>query len=131
MVVNTEKTPPKDFRNLGYVQVCAATPALTIGDAAANAKAILAQADALADQGFHSGLSRTVPDRLLGRRSVFSGRYSNRRRADQLQRSRVPLMAVGAPWRLADGRMVCAVMIGDGRVLGMVPSPSAKLQRIL
>ena len=31
-------------------------------------------------------------------------------------------MAVGAPWRLTDGRMVnCAVMIGDGRVLGMVP----------
>ena len=47
----TENTSPIDFRNLGYVRVCAATPTLTIGDAAANAETILAQANALADQG--------------------------------------------------------------------------------
>ena len=62
-----DMTSPHNFRNLGYVRVCAATPELTIGDAAANAEAILAQADALADQGgFTGGLSRTVPNRLLG-----------------------------------------------------------------
>ena len=121
----TENTSPIDFRNLGYVRVCAATPTLTIGDAAANAETILAQADALADQGVSLAV---FPELCLTGYSAEDLFFSEallaqtRRALIQLQRTRVPLMAVGAPWRLADGRMVnCAVMIGNGRVLGMVP----------
>jgi NAD+ synthase (glutamine-hydrolysing) len=38
------------------------------------------------------------------------------------KKSTLPLIAVGAPWRLRDGRLLnCAVLIGQGRILGMVP----------
>ena len=34
----------------------------------------------------------------------------------------MPLLIVGAPWRLGDGRLInCAVAIGNHRVLGMIP----------
>ena len=107
------------------MRVCAASPTLAIGDAAANADAILAQANALADQGVSLAV---FPELCLTGYSAEDLFFSEallietRRALIDLQRTRIPLMAVGAPWRLTDGRMVnCAVMIGDGRVLGMVP----------
>jgi len=114
-----------NFSELGYLRVATATPTLTIGDVDANTAAVLSQANALADQGVALGV---FPELCLSGYSAEDLFFSEAllqavsNALSQLCQSRLPLLAVGAPWRLADGRLLnCAVFIGNGRVLGMVP----------
>ena len=117
--------PSMDFSSLGFARVAAATPKLTIGDPLANAREILNQTQALEQEGVILGV---FPELCLSGYSAedlfFSDALLRDTRAaiQTLCQSKLPLIAVGAPWRLADGRLLnCAVMIGAGRVLGMIP----------
>ena len=114
-----------NFSELGYLRVATATPTLTIGDVDANTAAVLSLANALADQGVALGV---FPELCLSGYSAEDLFFSEAllqavgNALSQLCQSRLPLLAVGAPWRLADGRLLnCSVFIGNGRVLGMVP----------
>ena len=114
-----------NFSELGYLRVATATPTLTIGDVDANTAAVLSQANALADQGVALGV---FPELCLSGYSAEDLFFSEAllqavgNALSQLCQSRLPLLAVGAPWRLADGRLLnCSVFIGNSRVLGMVP----------
>ena len=114
-----------DFSDLGFIRVAAATPTLTIGDPIANAKKILSQTQSLADQAV--GLA-VFPELCLSGYSAEDLFFSEALLRDTraalkvLCQTPLPLITVGAPWRLADGRLLnCAVIIGSGRVLGMIP----------
>ncbi len=114
-----------DFSALGFIRVAAATPKLTIGDPLANAREILNQTQALEQENVSLGV---FPELCLSGYSAedlfFSDALLRDTRAaiQTLCQSKLPLIAVGAPWRLADGRLLnCAVMIGAGRILGMIP----------
>lgn len=122
---SVDKPLPNDYGELGYFRVATAAPSLIIGDAVANAQTILSQADSLADQGI--GLA-VFPELCLTGYSAEDLFFSEalldatREALKQLCLTRLPVLAVGAPWRLADGRLLnCAVIIAAGRILGMVP----------
>lgn len=114
-----------DFANLGFIRVAAATPSLTIGDPMANSQAILQQAEALTQ----ANVSLAVfPELCLTGYSAedlfFSDALLNQTRSaiNALCQSKLPLLFVGAPWKLDDGRLLnCAVAISAGRVVGMIP----------
>ncbi len=114
-----------DFSALGFIRVAAATPKLTIGDPIANAEEILGQTRALAQEHVSLGV---FPELCLSGYSAEDLFFSDallrdtRTAIQTLCRTKLPLIAVGAPWRLGDGRLLnCAVIIGAGRVLGMIP----------
>ena len=114
-----------NYSQLGYLRVAATTPSLVIGDAAANAESILQQANDLAAQGVALA---AFPELCLTGYSAEDLFFSEALLAEtekalqQLCACKLPLLLVGAPWRLGDGRLVnCAVAIGNQRVLGMVP----------
>lgn len=114
-----------NYQDLGFLRVAAASPSLIIGDPTANAQSILEQANGLADNGVALGV---FPELCLTGYSAEDLFFSEallkqvRQALELLVDVRLPLMAVGIPWRLADGRLLnCAAMIGAGRVLGLVP----------
>ncbi|MDA7785444.1 hypothetical protein N8944_06190, partial [Pseudomonadales bacterium] len=115
-----------NFSQLQYLRVATASPVIAIGDPMANAKVIAATCQQLSDQGVAVGV---FPELCLSGYSAEDLFYTetlliDTRRALALlcMESTLPLIAVGAPWRLRDGRLInCAVLIGQGRILGMVP----------
>ena len=116
---------PANYTSLGYLRVAAAAPSLVIGDAIANAKSILEQANDLAAEGVTLAV---FPELCLTGYSAEDLFFSEALMADtqnalqHLCACDMPLLIVGAPWRLCDGRLInCAVAIGNHRVLGMIP----------
>ena len=115
-----------DFGQLGFLRVAAVSPQITIGDVAANTATICQQLSMLANDGVAIGvfpelcLTGYSAEDLFFSESLLQGvRQSLTTLCHQ---SPLPLLAVGAPWRLADGRLInAAVLIGAGRILGMVP----------
>ncbi len=115
-----------DFNAHGFLRVAASTPIVSIADPMANAGAILAQLKDLTEQ--HVAVA-VFPELCLSGYSAedlfFTEKLLNDCRqalALLAESSQLPLCAVGMPWRLADGRLLnCAAVIGNGRVLGMVP----------
>ena len=113
------------FSGLGFVRVTAVAPPVVVADPAANAAAILraygnAPEDAsvvlfpeLAVTGY------TCEDLFLGddlKRATMAALIEVARGADHR------CLVVGAPWWLADGRMLnCAFVCRDGAVVGAVP----------
>ena len=115
-----------DFSTHGFLRVAAATPVVSIADPMANAEAILIELQDLAQQ--HVAIA-VFPELCLSGYSAEDLFFTENLLGDcrkalalLVKRSDLPLCAVGIPWRLADGRLLnCAALIGNGKVLGMVP----------
>ena len=114
-----------DFSAFGFVRVAAVTPVVTVADPAANAAAMLsAYAEASADAAIVlfpelAITGYTCEDLFLGddlRRATRAALADVARQSDER------CLVVGAPWWLADGRMLnCAFVCRDGGVIGAVP----------
>lgn len=115
-----------NFSQLNYLRVATAAPVISIGEPMANAQTILATCQQLNAQ---SVAVAVFPELCLSGYSAEDLFFTetllqDTRRALALlcKKSTLPLIAIGAPWRLRDGRLLnCAVLIGQGRILGMVP----------
>jgi len=114
------------YSDLGYIKVAAASCAVTLADVASNVDAVLDQARVLADQNVSIA---AFPELCLSGYSA-EDLFFNETLLQQVEQglarlceqNPLPLIAVGAPWRLPDGRLLnCAVVIAGGRILGMIP----------
>ncbi|NKC00797.1 MAG: NAD(+) synthase [Pseudomonadales bacterium] len=110
----------------GFVRVASFSTDVQIAQPAANAVAILKLAAELQSQGVSVAVA---PELCLSGYSAEDLFFSETLLTDTraglatlAAQNPLPLLVVGAPWQLRDGRLLnCAVAIGDGRVLGMVP----------
>jgi NAD+ synthase (glutamine-hydrolysing) len=115
-----------NFTSLGFIKVAAATPDVVLGDPLANAAAVVACAQTLAQDNVsiavfpelcitgYSAEDLFFTDALLRDASLALGQIC--------AANPLPLVAVGLPWRLDDGRMLnCAAVISHNKLLGMVP----------
>lgn len=115
-----------DFNTHGFLRVAAATPVVSIADPMTNAEAILVELQDLSEQNVAVAV---FPELCLSGYSAEDLFFTENLLGDcrqalvlLAQRSPLPLCAVGIPWRLTDGRLLnCAALIGNGKVLGMVP----------
>ena len=110
----------------GFVRVACLSPQVTIAHPHENVNAILHLAQDLASQGTciavapelcitgYSAEDLFFTDTLLTEAKAALGRLAG---ANPL-----PLLVVGLPWQLRDGRLLnCAAILGQKRVLGLVP----------
>jgi NAD+ synthase (glutamine-hydrolysing) len=115
-----------DFADHGYIKVAAASPEVFIGNPVANTAAILASAKALAADGVSIAV---FPELCITGYSAEDLFFTDALLRDSTQAlvqlvadNPLPLMAVGIPWRLADGRLLnCGAVISGNRLLGLVP----------
>ncbi len=116
----------QNYHNLGYFRVAAVSPAVHVADPGGNLQSIAAMLPGLQQ----AGVSLAVfPELCLSGYSAedlfFSDSLLQGCKDALLELARqnpLPLLLVGSPWRLADGRLLnCAAVISGGRVLGMVP----------
>lgn len=115
-----------NFSDFGYLRVAACSTAISIANPEHNARSILDTARALADEGVSLAV---FPELCLSGYSAedlfFSDTLLTESRtalARLVSANPLPGLAVGLPWRLADGRLLnCAAMISGNRLLGMVP----------
>ena len=114
-----------DYGNLGFVKVAAAAPPVALADPAANASAILAAyAAAPADAAIV-----LFPELAVTGYSCEDLFFAeNLRRAAEAALAEIAAatddraLVVGAPWRLADGRLLnCAFVCRGGRVAAATP----------
>ena len=114
-----------DFSELGFVKVALAAPPVVIADPAANARAILdAYAQAPGDAAIvlqpELGITGYTCEDLFATADLRNAAHSALMEVAQATDERV--LVVGAPWWLADGRILnCAFACCGGRVLGAVP----------
>ena len=107
----------------GFVRVASLSTEVQIADPTANAAAILKVAGDLQTRGVSVAVG---PELCLSGYSAEDLFFSDTLLADTRQglatiatQNPLPLLVVGAPWQLRDGRLLnCAVAIGGGRVLG-------------
>ena len=115
-----------DLNDLGYLRVAAASNSVNLGNAAANATTILTIARELASEQVAVGV---FPELCISGYSVEDLFFSDTLLADAktalatlAKDNPLPLMIVGVPFRLADGRLLnCAAVLGNKRLLGLVP----------
>ncbi|MEM7078805.1 MAG: NAD(+) synthase [Pseudomonadota bacterium] len=115
-----------DFSRLGYLRVAAAATAVDLANPQANAQHVLERARALAQQDVAIGL---FPELALSGYSAedlfFSEQLLRDVRealANLITANPLPMLVVGLPWRLPDGRLLnCAAIISEQRLLGMIP----------
>lgn len=115
-----------DYSEYGFIRVAAVSPEMVIGDPKANAIRILERVTELAEQRVACAV---FPELCLSGYSAEDLFFSDallQSAANSIEtlckESTLPLLIVGAPWRLQDGRLLnVAVAIGGSRVLGMVP----------
>ncbi len=115
-----------NYSELGFVRVAAASPTVALADPATNVATILGLARQLEDEDVAVGL---FPELCLSGYSTedlfFSEALLNNslNALEQLALANpLPLMVVGLPWRLADGRLLnCAAALSAGKVVGLVP----------
>ncbi len=123
---DTKPTQRMDnFTRLGYRRVAAVSPVVSIGNPRANADAIQQYLPQLAQDGVSIAV---FPELCLSGYSAEDLFFSDNllqasgQALARLCRNPVPLLVVGTPWRLPDGRLLnCAAVIAEGRVIGMVP----------
>ena len=115
-----------NFSDLGFVKVAACSPQVSIGNPSANAQQIIKSSEELSSQGIMVGV---FPELSLTGYSAEDLFFSESLFHETIiglsllaKASQLPLLVVGTPWRLRDGRMLnCAAVISDHRILGMVP----------
>ena len=115
-----------NYSDLGFIKVAACSPEVSIGNPISNAQQIAKSVRKQTDQGVTVSV---FPELSITGYSAEDLFFSETLIQETLtgikllaEESRLPLLVVGAPWRLRDGRLLnCAVVISDQRVLGMVP----------
>jgi NAD+ synthase (glutamine-hydrolysing) len=115
-----------NFSHLGFLRVAAHSPRVTIGDPMANVRTILELIEDSDERGISIALFPELAISGYSAEDLFFSEslIANTVRALETlcQSAKAPMLVVGAPWRLADGRLLnCAVVIADGAVRGMVP----------
>ncbi len=111
----------------GLIRVATATPAVTVADPAANTAATLALAEAAAER--HAalvvfpelGLAGYSSDDLFFQDALLDAVEAGIERLAAASATLSPVILVGAPLRHEAKLFNCAVVIGQGRVLGAVP----------
>ena len=111
---------------LGMVRVAAAAPTVTLAAPARNAEATLAEAHRLHGAGVACAVFPELGITGYTVEDLFHSEPLLRDTTEALVRlcreNPLPLLVVGAPWRLRDGRLMnCGFVIGGGRLLGAVP----------
>lgn len=114
------------YSDLGYIRVAGCGAETTLADPLKNAKRILNGTQRLASQDVSIAV---YPELCLSGYSVEDLFYSDTLLAGSrqalfhlVQDNPLPLLVVGVPWRLNDGRLLnCAAVIGGQRLLGLVP----------
>ncbi len=115
-----------DFAQHGFIKVAAASPQVSIANTVANVSEILILADTLASESVSIA---TFPELCITGYSAedlfFSDALLRDSRAALVQlceKNPLPLLSVGLPWRLTDGRLLnCAAIISGNKLLGLVP----------
>ena len=115
-----------NYSDLGFLRVRACVPEVAVGDPTANAAAILELAEQAAREHVALALFPELCVTGYSAEDLFFSDALQSETVDALARlceeSKLPLLVVGAPWRLPDGRLLnCAAAIADGRIAGMVP----------
>ena len=111
----------------GFVRVAACTAIGRVGDAASNADAILASWQACHDDGAalavfpELALSSYAIDDLLMQDALLDAVVAASDRLVEASRGLRPLLLVGAPVHWRHRLYNCALVIGNGRLLGIVP----------
>ena len=111
----------------GFVRVAACTAAGRVGDPATNADAILAEWQASHEEGAalavfpELALSSYAIDDLFMQDALLDGVAAAADRLVLASRSLRPLLLVGAPVHWRHRLYNCALAIGNGRLLGIVP----------
>ncbi len=115
-----------NFSDLGYIRLSAASPKVAIADPTANAKAIIEQATTLAANGASIGLFPELcvtgysAEDLFFSDTLLNGCHTAL--AYLCEHNPLPLLVVGTPWQLQDGRLLnCAVVISQQHIVGLVP----------
>ena len=118
----------RDYSDLGFVKVAAVAPPVAIADPAANAQAILdAYAGAPGDVAIvvqpELGITGYTCEDLFATADLRNAAHAALAKIAAATDERV--LVVGAPWWLADGRVLnCAFVCRGGRILGAVPKIS-------
>ena len=119
-----------DFENLyahGFARVAACTQPVAIADAQRNADEVLRTARACHEDGVvvavlpELTLSGYAIEDLLHQDALLDDVLSALARVVEGTRGLRPLLAIGAPLRHRHRILNCAVVVHDGRVLGVVP----------
>ncbi|MEM7096710.1 MAG: NAD(+) synthase [Pseudomonadota bacterium] len=115
-----------DHSSLNLLRVAACSPEISIGDCRANTAAILSTCESLAQEQVSIAV---CPELCISGYSAedlfFSSALLEDAHAALVHLSLhnpLPILVVGLPWRLADGRLLnCAAVIANNRVVGLVP----------
>ena len=111
---------------MGFVRAAACSPKVSIGNPVGNAKQIAESSLRLFDQGVTIGVFPELSITGYTSEDLF---YSDKlvdetisALAHLAEKSKLPCLVVGTPWRLRDGRLLnCAAVISGNRITGMVP----------
>ena len=115
-----------NFSELGYLRVAAIPFEPTIAEPTKNAAAILEQISNLQKEKVSIALfpelclsGYTAEDLFLSDGLLAACREGL---ATLVSKSSVPLLVVGTPWLMRDGRLInCAAVISENRLLGLIP----------
>ena len=122
--------PDRVFRSAydqGFARVAAVTLPVHLADPAANARAVIEQAQALAAEGVclvafpELSLTGYSVDDLFLSDVLAAGVLEAIEEVRAASASLVPALVVGAPLRVGNRMYNCAVIIQGGRVLGVAP----------
>ena len=115
-----------DYADMGFVRTAACSPEVSIGNPEENAKRIAESSSRLFDQGVSIGvfpeLSMTgyTAEDLFYSDKLIEANISGL--AYLAEKSKLPCLVVGTPWRLRDGRLLnCAAVISENRIIGLIP----------
>ena len=118
---------PRSLYDYGFVRVAACTAVGRVGDSASNADAILASWQACHDEGAalavfpELALSSYAIDDLLMQDALLDAVAAASDQLVEASRGLRPLLLVGAPVHWRHRLYNCALAIGNGRLLGIVP----------
>ena len=115
-----------DFSDLEFLRVSACSPGVAIGDPLTNAKVIAQLADGCANDNASIALFPELCISGYSAEDLFFSDALLKNTVSALEYlcgcATVPMLVVGVPWRLADGRLLnCAAIIAQGAVKGLVP----------
>ncbi|HSG90132.1 MAG TPA: NAD(+) synthase [Pseudomonadales bacterium] len=117
-----------DYRKLGFVRCAAVAPPLALADPKANAEVLVTAARAAEEAGAAIVLfpelcitGFTCED-LFFSRALLDASDAALQRIARASTEIDAALVVGAPLRLADGRLLnCALVVAEGRIQGAVP----------
>lgn len=118
-----------NYSELGFLRVAAVAPELKLGNPRANGERIGAHLDTLRAEGAAVALFPELSLTGYSCEDLFFSADLHRgcraALADIARHTSGIVAVVGAPWRLADGRLLnTAVVLAEGRIAGVVPKIS-------